>query len=190
MRSLHQLAVALERGDPDSLLRQAEDESIISANLCERLLDMAPEGDDAFLCITADFFSTVESSPHVSVPKTVRLRRELFSRIEYLAGKLRPVQSPRRHLHIGYVETLNGRPNSDGRMEGHVTLRLLTAESDHLRARTDLAVEDYALADQTHMANRPVSLEGVLRQTGRSYRIDSPAQFQMLSQATNSAMPT
>lgn len=190
MRSLHRLAGALELGDSDAVLRQADDEPILSANLCEGLLDMQPEGEEAFLRISADFSATVPSNREVAPPRAVRLTREMFPRIESLIGRLRPVQAPRRQLLVGFVETLNGRPNTDGRMEGQVTLRLMTADSDNLRARTDLAVDDYALADQAHMGNRPVSLEGVLRQAGRSYRIDSPARFQILTQTTSSETPS
>jgi hypothetical protein len=190
MRSLHRLAGALELGDSDALLRQADDEPILSANLCEGLLDMQPEGNESFLRISADFSATVPSDRVAAPPRAVRLTREMFPRIESLIGRLRPVQAPRRQLLVGFVETLNGRPNTDGRLEGQVTLRLMTADSDNLRARTDLYVDDYTLADQAHMGNRPVSLEGVLRQSGRSYRIDSPARFQILTQTTSSETPS
>lgn len=185
MRSLGRLARALALGDLEAVVGQADDEPILSANLCEGLLDMQPEGEEAFLRISADYSATVPSGRETGLPRTVHLTREMFPHIETLIGRLRPVQVPRRQLVVGFVETLNGRPNIDGCLEGQVTLRLMTSDSDNLRARTDLSVSDYALADQAHMKNRPVSLEGVLRQVGRSHRIDSPAQFQILTQSTS-----
>src|SRR5262249_11776696 len=147
-------------------------EPMLSANLCEGLLEMAPEGESSFLGVSAEFSRTLQGPPGVDSPTSVRLRREVFPRIEYLAGRLRPVQSPQRQVLVGLVETLNGRPNADNRPEGQVTLRIITPEGEILRARADLNADDYARADQAHMRNLPVVLEGVLRRVGRTVRID------------------
>ncbi|MBA2113020.1 hypothetical protein [Bremerella alba] len=171
MRSISHLVQAIESGDTESLLRENDDEyaPLLSTNLCEGLLEMQPEGDRSFIRISASF-SQVR---HVSdVPTSVRLSREIFPRIESLINKLRPVDEPRSQAFVGYVETLNGRPNAKGKMEGQVTLRLLTPDIDNLRARIELESDAYAIADYAHMHNRPVSLEGVLRQVGRTYKFD------------------
>lgn len=177
MRSLHRLVSALDVGDTDAVLQQADSELPLSANLCEGLLDMAPEGEDSFLQVTAEFTRTLPEPAHATIPRTVRLRRELFPRIESLAERLRPVEVPKRQLLVGFVETLNGRPNPDNRPEGQVILRLITPEGETLRARTELDADEYARADQAHMQNLPVSLEGVLRQVGRTFRIDQVSGF-------------
>jgi hypothetical protein len=122
--------------------------------------------------VSAEFSRTLPLPAEGTFPTKVRLRREVFPRIEYLAGRLRPEQSLQRQHLLGLVETLNGRPNADNRPEGQVTLRVITPERELLRARAELNADDYALADQAHMRNLPVSLEGVLRQVGRTFYID------------------
>lgn len=189
MRSLDRLAHALELGNGDALLDQANLEPGLSANLCEALLDMAPEGEDSFLRITAAFSPTLPQPATGGLPTTVRLRRQWFPRIEYLAGRLRPATAAQRQLLVGLVETLNGRPNVANQPEGQVILRIITAESEGLRVRADLNAEDYARADRAHMRNHPVSLEGVLHQVGRTYRIDDIRNFALVQSRTEAVAP-
>jgi hypothetical protein len=180
MRSLHRLASALDLGNTDAVLHQAENEPVLSANLCEGLLEMTPEDGESTLRVSAAFSRTLPPPPDDRIPRLVRLRREVFPKIEYLAGRLRPVPLPHRQWLVGLVETLNGRPNLDHRPEGYVTLRIITPESEVLRARAELDADDYARADQAHMRNLPVSLEGVLRQVGRTFRIDDVSGFALI----------
>ena len=179
MHSLHRLATHLDLGDTDGVLQQAQNEPMLSANLCEGLLEMAPEGEESFLRVSAEFSRTLQP-PDVPFPTNVRLRREVFPWIAYLAERLRPAQSPQPQVLVGLVETLNGRPNADNRPEGQVTLRIITPEGEILRARAELSADDYARADQAHMRNLPVSLQGVLRQVGRTFRIDQVSDLALV----------
>ncbi len=83
MRSLHQLAFHLDRRDVDAVAHAADDEPILSANLCEGLLDFAPEGNDAFVRISATWSSELPITDD-ELPATVQLRREIFPLIEML----------------------------------------------------------------------------------------------------------
>ncbi len=77
---------------------------------------------------------------------------------------------------VGFVETLNGRPNADNRPEGQVTLRVITPEGE-LRARVELNAEQYAIADSLDMQNLPFSLEGLLHRTARTFLVDKVIDF-------------
>src|SRR5438128_412678 len=81
---------------------------------------------------------------------------------------------------FGFVDTLNGRPNADGQMEGQVILRLVDPESEIIRARTDLNVTDYHTAWQAHGQNLPITLQGIVRRVGRLFRIDDVSGFRLL----------
>jgi hypothetical protein len=177
MASLARLAHALEVADPDAVLRAEESAPVLSANLCEGLLEMTPEGNDSALTISASYSRTVPQPHESPLPTSIRLRRDFFPQIEYLAGKLRPAATAERQHLIGFVETLNGRPLADNRPEGQVILRVVTPEGEILRAKVDLNAEDYARADKAHMRTLPVSLEGVLRQAGRMCYIDRVSEF-------------
>ncbi len=179
MRSLHQLVYHLDRGDVDSLSPVTANAPILSANLCEGLLDLKPEGDDAFVRISATWSSELPTRED-DLPASVQLRREVFPLIETVARRLRPEARLTRQRLVGFVETLNGRPSKDNRPEGQVVLRVIPPEGEVVRARAELNAEDYAVADRAHMRNLPFSLEGVLRPVGRTFRIDEVAGFEII----------
>ena len=183
MRSLHRLYLALDADELAPLLNPGENEPVISANLCEGLLDMTPEGDGSTLTISASWARTLPPSAAVPLPRVVRLRQETFVLIEKVAEKLRPAHAPQRQTLFGFVDTLNGRPNADGQMEGQVILRLVDPASDALRARTDLNATDYHTAWLAHGENRPIRLQGIVRRVGRIYRIDEVTGFRLLQES-------
>lgn len=188
MRSLHLLAIAANARNLDDVLRKddvlhkSEDEPILSANLCEGLLEMAPEGHGSVLRVRAEFSRLLHSQlPDARPPTEVQLTTDVFQKIEYLAKRLRPVHVPQSQILVGHVETLNGRPNMENRPEGQVTLRVISPETDLLRARVELNADQYAVADKAHMENLPVSAKGILRQTGRtSFQIDQLSDFAII----------
>ena len=148
---------------------------------------MAPEGEGSYLQVTAGFSRTLPQASNGALPNTVRLGHDLFPRIESLMVRLRPTPNPRRQVFVGLVETLNGRPNGDNRPEGQVILRIISSDGEIVRARAELNADDYACAVQAHMRNTPVSLEGVFRQIGRSFRIDQVSHFTLVQPAETPA---
>jgi hypothetical protein len=182
MRSLHRLSLALDADELDPLLNPRPEEPIISANLCEGLLDMTPEGDGSTLTVSASWARTLPPPAAMPLPGLVRLPRETFVRIETLAERLRPAHSPQRQVLFGFVDTLNGRPNEDNQMEGQVILRLVDPENEIIRARTDLNATDYQTAWLAHGRNVPITLQGIVRRVGRVFRIDEVTDFHLLQQ--------
>jgi hypothetical protein len=181
MRSLHRLARALEIGAVESVLEPVPGEPVLSANLCEGLLHMTPEGDVSALTVTASWSRSLP--PNEELPSQVRLRREVFGRIEALAVRLRPAREPHRQTFFGFVDTLNGRANADDRLEGPVILRLLGSESEPVRARADLGAEDYHTAWQAHGQHRAITVQGILRRAGRTNRLDEVTGLRLLPQS-------
>ena len=186
MRSLSRLAQALDSDEFGSILDPAEGEPVISANLCEGLVQMTPEGEGSALTISANWARTLPPSRLIPIPGSVTLRRETFRHIEKLAGQLRPAHLPKRQTLVGFVDTLNGRPNADNEREGDVILRLVDAESDNLRARIVLGVEAYRRACEAHNPSRPVVMEGVLHRGGRIARVDDVSNFRLLAPSPES----
>jgi hypothetical protein len=176
LRSLRRLTQALEGGNLDRLLTPVEGEPVVSANLCEGLLDLAPPGEVDTLTVEVRWDRT---HPLAAAGGEVRLSREDFPRIEALARRLRPAQEPRRQTLLGLVETLNGRMNAANRLEGEVCLTLLDPRGETIRARADLNAEDYAAAAEAHLRGLPVSLQGVLRRAAGNAFIEDIAEFQV-----------
>ncbi|MCI0456454.1 MAG: hypothetical protein L0Z62_05680 [Gemmataceae bacterium] len=182
MRSVARLAHAVELGAPETALEPAEGEPVLSVNLCEGLLDLTPEGDGSALTISASWARHLPLPGNGAPPPgMVRLPQEAFGRIEALVEKLRPAHAPRRETWVGFVDTLNGRPNADNRMEGQVILRLVDPEHETVRARAELNAEQYPLAWEAHGQNRPVILEGILRREGRLHRLEEVSEFAILN---------
>jgi hypothetical protein len=184
MRSLHRLAWALDADELEPLLKPVEGEPLLSANLCDGLLDMTPEGEASVLTVSANWARTLPPPAAVPIPGKVKLRQETFGRIEVLAAKLRPAHAPQRQTFFGFVDTLNGRANADGQMEGQVILRLVDPASDTVRARTELNVQDYHTAWLAHGPNLPFSVQGILHRSGKIYRLDEVADFKLLQHPT------
>jgi hypothetical protein len=182
MTSVQRLAQALELGDPELALHPQDGEPPLSANLCEGLLDMAPEGEGSALTIAAHWDPHLHLVDRDTLPVQVQLRRGLFDRIETLAARLRPTPREQRKTLLGFVETLSGRPNADNRMEGQVLLRLVDPESESLRARTELNTADYHTAWLAHGENQPIALQGIVRRVGRFFRIDNVTGFHLLAE--------
>ncbi len=95
MRSLQRLSIALDADELDPLLDPPPEEPVLSANLCDGLLDMAPVGEGGTLTIGTSWARTLPPSAMIPLPGQVRFRRELFPRIEELASRLRPGPSRR-----------------------------------------------------------------------------------------------
>jgi hypothetical protein len=180
MRSLQRLSLALDTDELNPLLNPTPDEPVISANLCEGLLDMTPIGEEASLTITASWARTLPPPAAMPIPGQVRIVRELFPRIEELAARLRPAVAPRRQVLVGFVDTLDGRPNPEGQREGPVVLRLVLSEGEPIRARVELDAADHHSAWQAYEQDQPVRLVGLLRRVGRMYRIDDVIGFRIL----------
>src|SRR5487761_1269899 len=89
MRSLSIVESAAAEDGVDAALEKSGD-TILSANLCEGLLEMAPEGEESCLRVTAEF--SRQQPQHAVFPTEVRFRPEVFPKIEYLSRQLRPVQ--------------------------------------------------------------------------------------------------
>jgi hypothetical protein len=178
MRSLHRLAGAFEAGDPDRALVPTAGAPVVSANLCEGLLEMMPEGEGAALTVTATWARTLPPSEE-SLPAAVRLRREDFPRLESLARQLHPAHEPQRQTFLGVVETLNGRRNAGGQVEGEVVVTVLDPEGETLRARADLDAASYAAAVEAHLRGWPVSLQGVLHRGVRTHRLEDVSEVKV-----------
>ena len=178
MRSLHRLKRAIESGDPDQALVPVENEPLLSANLCEALLEMMPERNSSALTITANW-SRMLPPTDPTLPLSVKLGHDFFPRIEGLARRLRPTAETARQAILGLVETLNGRLDAVGRVEGEVILTILAPDGETLRVRADLKAADYAAAAEAHLRALPVSLQGVLNRSSRVPRIENVSEFKV-----------
>lgn len=187
-RALSQLALAVET---DRLVQLVDDlrassAPLVSSNLCEALAGMHDDLVDNSLDVGFEW-SLMKALPASFQPRSVRLQRDYFSRIEEVRRELRSIEANEAETYIGTVERLEGEMSDDGRRSGTVVLALLLPdEGEIVRARTVLNAADYAEADRAHMTNGAyVRVIGRLR-SGRQPRqlTDMSAFGVLLNSAT------
>lgn len=183
MQSADRLVRAIERSQLDGLLSQdPNDGPVISANLCDAILGMQPEGNDA-LRIAASWAPTLPIAAGLTIPRLVRIRKEYLPTIEGIRDQLRPAREIQSTTMVGTVKTLNGVPGDDGRQQGEVSLIILH-DDEPLRVRVELDADRYAVAIQAHQNNIPVHIEGVLKLGKRSHQVQDLRSFSTIDRTS------
>jgi hypothetical protein len=177
MRSLHRVVVAIEADEVSAVFRQDDSAPTLSANFCDALLKMQPPEESSTLTVSATWASTLPPRPET--PTRVRVKHEYFSIVEEISRRLRPVKAPAASLFVGYVETLNGQPGDDGRMQGETTLSTIH-EEEMIKARADLGPDDYQKAVDAHRTAAPVRFKGILHRGHRVHRVAEIHDFSIL----------
>jgi hypothetical protein len=115
--------------------------------------------------------------------KSIRIANDYFPRFQEIAKELKPREKEVEDTFIGTVEELEGTLDDDGNRSGDVVLHILIPDGDPIRARVNLDVDQYKIADQAHMNGRTpyVKLRGRLRPGNQPQRISNLSLFQPIS---------
>ncbi|MGH9759475.1 MAG: hypothetical protein ACREAC_01395, partial [Blastocatellia bacterium] len=176
MKSLGQITELIDQDTPERILNPAGDDIVISANLCDALVEMQPSAGTSLQVSCKWGFTEIAPPPQVG---SIRVATEAFPLIEEFARSLRPAEQPRRDRFVGRVDNLSGQPDADGHMSGRITL-LFLYDDETLRAQIELTEEDYGTACDAHKDARYVSLMGVLHRGARNHTIRDYGDFAML----------
>jgi hypothetical protein len=174
MRSLSRMIVAIEADTIPDVFKTVPEEPVISANLCEALLQMQPEDENSHLDVKASWATTLP--PQNPIPSMVRIKREYFPIIEDVSKKLLPAQAPAAALFVGYIVSLGGEPGEDGRMQGEATLAVMHEEQIQL-VRVDLSSDNWHVAHAALGAHGIVRIKGILHRGTRVHRITDIIEF-------------
>jgi hypothetical protein len=178
MQALEALARAEEAPRLEELVDPKRSPGL-SANLCESLLLLQPEGDRASLTVSATWSRAL--LPEGPPTRQVQLRQEAFRVAEALAPRLRSQPIARLDRFLGFVDALRGQPRGgDSRPSGEVDFTLFDDEEGEIRARGVLTAEQYAIAGAAHLASDAVSFKAILRRLPRIGRLDSIADFKLI----------
>jgi hypothetical protein len=181
MRSIARIVAAVDADRVETLLETGADQPSLSANLCESLLMMQPNGDRSRLSVLASWARTHPPSPGQAAPSVVNLRRDYFPTIERLAVALRPARASKTAYFVGLVDALFGTPDEANRVSGEVQLLLFNQEGPQ-KARVSLNADDYHVAWEAHGQGGYVSLHGILNLGQRVHRIESVSNFKLLKE--------
>jgi hypothetical protein len=174
MQSVARVVDAIRADDTRALIEPPPGAPVVSANLCEAIVEMMPAQDDGGLRIGSSW------SPLLAAPRDVaafvRIEGTYRRAIEEVVRALRPGTSPTPDLYVGKVDALQGEPGPDGRMQGEVVLAA-QVEDAVLKMRFELDPDDYVVAGNAHLEGRYVSVRGVLKRGARVHRLEQPGGF-------------
>lgn len=172
MRSIQWVGSKVDGGATDRDVETAHESAALSSNLCEALLDMQPEQENAALNIAVDWAWSLPPTPELAHITPVTLRKEHFSFLSDVAQNLRSRRAQEKpEYYVGHVQELKGTPGANEAMQGEVVLRLFDDDS-RLRVRADLPPELWAHAHYALGKNHLVGALGILRPYLKGYRLD------------------
>lgn len=169
------VARSLRHGEPARVLD--DERSLVSANLCEALVDMLPADEAADLRLACTWSPLLPCPP--SFPSRVLIDRPMFEDLEQLAAQLRPRAGTEPVQFVGMVIELSAAPNVEARLEGDVVLQV-QLDDQLAKVRVPLAADDYATALRAHAEQRYVSVKGTIRRGGRINHLEKPTDFALL----------
>lgn len=171
------LASTIRSGEPSRVLEDDPEAPLVSANLCEALVEMMPADESADLRLATTW------SPLIPAPararSEVRLERAMFESIERIAQQLRPAQGRVAAHFVGTVVELSGSPSPSGQLEGDVVLQV-QVDDQLLKVRVNLDADDYRRAVEAHLHQRFVSVRGVLHRGRRAHHLAEARDFAVL----------
>ena len=176
MEALARVRMAHDEGHAEALV--ADREHRINANICEALLDMKPDADDAVLDLEVNWSATWPLPGRA--PRWVSFESRSFETIAAVARALRTGEESQRRPWQGKVVTCAAEDplQADGaarvikiRVENHGT---------PLRIEVRLAPEDYRRAVQAHLQGKSVQVVGILEKSGKKAVLIEPSQFHVV----------
>jgi hypothetical protein len=177
MRSVATTVYALRADGVAAILSQVETDPLITANLCDALVEMMPSDERGDLWLSASW-SPLISAP-TDIPERVRIDRDMYRAFEDLGRELRPPVEPKQDQFVGRVVDLHGEDNADGELEGDVSLSIQVGE-ELVRARSSFGPTDYSVAIAAHQKQRYLSVRGLLHRRSRAAVLEDTSEVKIV----------
>lgn len=174
IKSLARVVDSIEADAVPNVFVDTPGEPLVSANLCDALLQMQPQQAQSHLDVKVSWATTLP--PKEPLRDIVRIRYEYFPIIDDIAKKLRPALEPAASLFVGYIDTLSGEPGEDGRIVGEATVSVLHEEQAQL-VRVTLSAEEWPTAHAALGDHGIVRFKGILHRGTRVHHITELSEF-------------
>ncbi len=174
IRGVSAILSAIDQDDLDPIKSQQDGSAIVSANLCDAIVEMQPT-TMTNLTIGASWAPTL--TPPANLPNQIEIRRDYISAIKEIAKDLRPQVDPQEDLFIGKIDSLHGSASENGKVEGDVVLTFIYDDDEMLKAKINLGAKDYSLACDAHKLGKYVQVSGILHRSYRTNWIREPKNF-------------
>lgn len=173
MTALGHIRGAIDTGDYQQILKGVE--AGVSANLCEAIAKMQPEGDQAQLRIHMQWSPSRPKVP-AGTERTVGFSRTAFEIVREAGRKLREEPAVTRKQIEGLVISLKADPSLFGDLEGTIIMKADLAGAA-VRVQVPLSADEYKKACDAHRDRRIVRVSGLLHREPKIYQLRQPQNF-------------
>lgn len=177
MQGLTEARAAHDQGNVESFITMGKNR--INANICDALLQMKPDADDAIVDIQAVWSQTwpLETQSKVT---TVSFDGRSFETITAIGQAYRSGDESKRQRWQGKVFKLIA--DDPLQPDGNAALIALRIENFHrpLRIEVRLNIEDYRRAVQAHLDGKSVRVTGALEKSGKKATLLQPSDFDVV----------
>jgi hypothetical protein len=173
MTALGHIRGAIDNGNYARILEGVD--AGVSANLCEAIASMQPEGDQSHLRIRMSWSPSRPRLPK-TVENVVGFSQAAFGIIRESGRKLREEVSSSRKRIEGRVIILKAESSLLDAFEGTVTLKADVGGAP-VRVQVVLDSDDYKKACDAHRDRRSVTVTGLLQREAKLYHLLQPQQF-------------
>ena len=177
MNGLTEARAAHDRGEVESFMNTEGNR--INANICDALLHMKPDADDAIVDIQA-VWSPTWPLQNQSTGTTVSFDSRSFETISAIGQAFRSGNESLRQSWQGKVFKLIAEDPLQS--IGSAPLIALRIENYHrpLRIELRLAADEYRRAVQAHLDGKSVRVTGILEKSGKKATLLEPSDFQVV----------
>ena len=173
MTALGYVRGAIDSGNYDQIL--AGIDAGVSANLCEAVASMRPDGDQAHLQIRMTWSSSRPRLPK-GVESVIGFSQTAFEIVRESGRKLREEVSVTRTRLEGRIISLKADSSLFDGFEGTVILRADVSGTPS-RVQVVLGSEDYKKACDAHRDGKAVAMSGLLHREPKLYHLLQPQDF-------------
>jgi hypothetical protein len=177
MAALGHIRGAIDSGHYDQILEGVDQG--VSANLCEAIALMQPEGDQAELRICMTWSSSRPRLPK-AVESMIGFSPTAFEIVRESGRKLREDLSVTRKRIEGRIINLKADPSLFDDFEGTVILRA-NFGGTAIRVQVLLNSEDYKKACDAHRDGQIVAVTGLLQREAKLYHLLQPQNFSIMT---------
>lgn len=173
MTGLRHIRGAIDSGNYDQILSGVD--VGVSANLCEAIASIQPEGDQSQLKIRMSWSPSRPTLP-AAIESTVGFSQTAFEIVKEAGRKLREDTSVARKRIEGRVINLKADPSLLDDFEGTVVLRAEIGGRP-TRVQVLLSAADYKKACDAHRDGLTVAVAGLLQREAKLYHLLQPQNF-------------
>lgn len=174
LQSVDAVMKTIDQDNPDFLKSNGVD--IVSSNFCNSILEMKPEDSDSALELIVNM-TQIDKIPELS--SRILIQKDYFPLIEQISRSLKPKTANVATEFVGKVKTLNGNIGEDGKVQGEVVLTFID-DDQAMRAKINLSSVDYDLANEAHMKDFTIAIEGVLEESPRTSKFTQYSKFRII----------